>query len=53
MIKAIIFDFDGVFVDSWAFHVDVMLDGCGKLGIETTKEELTEVFFGKTLKEAT
>ena len=52
-IKAIIFDFDGVFVDSWEFHAWALLDGCKKLGIKTSREEIDKVFFGKTLKEAT
>ncbi|MBN1332099.1 HAD family phosphatase [Candidatus Dojkabacteria bacterium] len=52
-IKAVIFDFDGVFVDSWEFHSWALLETCKKFGIETTHSEIQRIFFGKTIYEAT
>ncbi len=48
--KLVIFDCDGVLVDSEPLSLDVLIGILGKAGVEMDAEEATERFLGKSLK---
>lgn len=50
MIKAVIFDMDGVIIDAEHLHVQAEQATCKKLGIELAKEDL-QIFAGASVKQ--
>ncbi len=51
MIKAIIFDFDGVIIDSYGFNLDAMISVFKQKGLNFTADDFKRIFFGRTLRE--
>lgn len=47
--KAIIFDFDGVFVDSWGFHLNALKKTLKQMGLEFSEDEINEAFYSYAL----